>query len=147
MQDISGYGIKVTLRASTTLPAPVTFTQFADDADPVDIPSQQIADKAMGTNGDMVSWGKANPILMTMNLIPGTDDDKTMAVVAEANRPARGKRPARDVITAVITYPDGSVVTLTNGKLTDAPLASGVASTGRQKSKAYQFAFENRVGV
>lgn len=143
MADISGFGTVVNVLASNTFPSGVTFTQFADDGDSLDIPSIQIADKAMGVNGDLVTWSKANPLVVTINLIPNGDDDKNMAVIAEANRVGKGKQSARDVITMVVNYPDGRIATYTAGKLTDAMPGNAVASSGRYKTKPYSFAFEN----
>jgi hypothetical protein len=147
MTDISGFNTRVTIRASNTFPSGFTVTEFADDADPVDIPSQQIADKATGLNGHMVTWSKANPIPMTLSVIPDSEDDRNLSALAEANRVGRGKLSARDVITATIIYPDGSTSTLSGGVLTDAPLSTSVASAGRRKSKAYMFAFEGASGT
>jgi len=142
MQDISGFGSRVTVRASVTFPQGFTLTQFPDDADPFDSPALQIADKAMGLNGDMVKWSKANPVPLTLSVIPDTDDDRNMAVLFEANRVARGKQSARDVITVTIVYPDGKTKTFSQGCVTDGPPATGVASAGRKKTKSYVFAFE-----
>lgn len=142
MQDISGFGLRVVLRASVTFPQGVVLTQFADDADPFDAPAIQIADKAMGLNGDLVTWGKPNPITAVLNVIPGTDDDRNLAVLFEANRVARGKFPSGDVITLTALYPDGSQATYNNGKITDGIPGRPVASAGRQKTKPYSFAFE-----
>jgi hypothetical protein len=146
-QDVSGFGIRVNVVASSTFPVGFQVTQFADDADPFDIPSIQIADKAMGLNGDLVVWSKANPIAVTLNVIPGTDDDRNLAILLEANRVGRGKTSAQDTITMTAIYPSGAPLTLTAGRITDGPTGSSVASAGRLKSKAYVFAFENRIGA
>lgn len=143
MQDISGFGIRVNLRASVTFPQGITLSQFADDGDPFDSPSQQIMEAAMGLNGDMIVWSKANPIRPVVNVIPGSDDDRNLAVLAEANRVGRGKSSARDIITMTVIYPSGRSLTLTQGVMSDAILADPVASAGRLKTKAYAFAFEN----
>lgn len=145
-QDISGQGLGINLTASNTFPAGFIINQFADDADPLDIADIQIAETAMGLNGDMVSWNTANPIPMIINIIPGSDDDINLSILAEANRVGRGKISAKDKITANIIYPDGNIVTLTDGKITNAPTVTSVASAGRKKSKAYAFAFENKIG-
>lgn len=142
MQDVSGFGLRIRLTASVTFPAGITLTQFADDADPFDLPSVQVADKAMGLNGDMVVWSRANPIVTTLNVIPNTEDDRNLAILLNANRVSRGKNSARDVITMVGVYPDGRTVTLSNGKITDGVPGNGVASSGRLKTKPYAFAFE-----
>lgn len=142
MQNVSGFGSRIVLRASVTFPAGITITQFADDADPFDIPEVQIADTAMGLNGDMVVWTSPNPIATTLNIIPGTDDDRNLAALYEANRPARGKRPALDVITLTQVLPDNTSVTLSQGVITNGRPGQSAASSGRLKSKPYAFAFE-----
>lgn len=147
MADISGFGLKVTIRASQTFPSGFTVTQFADDADPFDTPSQQVKDKAMGLNGDLITWSKANPLLVTLNVIAATEDDRNLAALLEANRAAKGKNPVQDVITMTATYPDGRTRTLNAGAITDGIPSNSVASAGRFKSKAYQFAFENQAGA
>ena len=143
MTDISAFGIRVRLVASNTFPAGIDITQFADDGDSLDVPQQQIADKAMGVNGDLITWSKANPLLLNINVIPATDDDRNLSVLLEANRAARGKRPARDVITLTAIYADGSTQTWSNGAITDGTPGKALASSGRIKTKMYAFAFEN----
>jgi len=147
MADISGFGLVANIKASVSFPAGFQVSQFADDGDALDVPSMQLADKAMGLNGDLVTWSKAAPLVITMNVIPNSEDDKNLAVIAESNRVGKGKKSAQDVITVTVSYPDGKTVTYTNGKLTDAMPGNGVASAGRLKSKPYVFAFENVVGV
>lgn len=144
MNDISGFGLQINLVASKTFPQGITLTQFADDADPFDLPSMQIADKAMGVNGDLVVWNRANPIIPTINVIPGSDDDRNLQVLFEQNRVGKGKLGAGDEITMTGIYPDGSTITLTKGKITDGMPGKSLASAGRLKSKAYVFAFENQ---
>lgn len=141
-QDISGYGLRINLRASNTFPQGITLTQFADDGDPIDNPTQQITDKAMGLNGDMPYWSKANPIMATINLIPDSDDDRNMAALVAANIVGRNKRSAKDIITMTIVYPDGRTNTLNNGIIETGAVLTSVASAGRKKSKSYAFAFE-----
>lgn len=142
MQDISAFGIRVRLVASATFPAGITLTQFADDADSLDVPSQQIADKATGVNGDLVVWSRANPLNLTMNVIPKSEDDRNLQVLLEANRVGRGKRSARDVITVTAVYPDATTATWSNGAITDGIVGQAIASAGRMKSKPYIFTFE-----
>lgn len=145
MADISGFGLQINIVASRTFPQGFVVTQFADDADPFDMPSMQIADTGMGVNGDMVSWSLANPIKPTLNVIPGSDDDKNLQVLFEQNRVGKGKFGALDVITMTGVYPDGTTITLTNGKITDGMPGKSLASAGRLKSKNYAFAFENQI--
>lgn len=143
--DISGFGLQIRLLADKTFPAGVSITQFADDGDPFDLPSQQIADKAMGLNGDLLTWSKANPINITISVVPGSEDDINLGILFEANRVGKGKTSARDSITLTAIYPDESTITLTEGKITDGMPGNGIVSAGRMKTKAYQFSFENKV--
>ncbi|QKN82064.1 phage tail fiber protein [Scandinavium goeteborgense] len=142
MQDISGFGLQVRVIASKTFPAGFTVTAFADDSDPLDLPALQINDGAGGLNGDMVTWSTHNLIALALAVIPKSEDDKNLAVIYEANRAARGKKPAKDVITIVGIYPDGSTITLTPGVIKDGLPGNAVASAGRFKSKVYNFLFE-----
>ena len=145
--DISGFGAKLRVIASNTFPVGIEVSQFADDSDPLDIPSLQISDGGMGLNGDRVSWTVANEIPVTSNVIAGSEDDKNLALLFEANRAGRNKASAKDQITLIATYPDGQIVTLTGGSCREFMPAKSVSSDGRLKSRPYIFAFENQVSV
>jgi hypothetical protein len=147
MNDVSGFGLKIRVVASLSFPSGFDVTQFADDADPFAVPSQQVRDKAMGVNGDLIVWSKANPINISLSLIPKSEDDRNMAVLFENNRVGRGKQGSRDVITMVGIYPDGSTIMLTEGAITDGMPGRGVVSAGRLQTPTYQFSFENVAGT
>lgn len=146
MQNISGFQTKVNIIASVTFPVALYITEWADDSDPVDIPSLQIADKAMGLNGDLIVWSKANPINVTLDVIPQSFSDINLGILLEANRVGKNKIGSRDIITLNIFYPNNSFVTLINGAITDGMPVNSVASAGRLKTKSYSFSFENRIG-
>lgn len=142
-QDISGTGTVVVLNCSTTFPGlPLTISQFADDADPLDIPALQIADSAMGLNGDLLKWRKANVISMTLNVVPSSPDDVNLEILANANRVEQGKVSANDIITATITYPDGRIKTFTGGIIVQYMPGNSISSSMRLKTKPYVFQFQ-----
>lgn len=143
--DISGFGLRANVKASITFPNGFDITEWADDTDPLDSESIQIRDKAMGLNGDLVTWSKAMPLPVAMGVIPNSEADKNLAVLFEANRVGKGKTGARDVLTITYVYPDGSTATFSEGVITDGPATLSVASAGRIKTNVYKFAFENRV--
>ena len=147
MFNISGFGLSVNLIASTTYPIGVQLTQFADDADPLDVPSLQIGDVAMGLNGDLITWSKANPIKLTLNMIPDSTDDITLSILLAANRVGRGKASTRDNLTMTIFYPNQTFITLANGVITDGVPFAPTANSGRLKTRSYAMSFENYVGV
>lgn len=146
MQNISGFGLSINIVASKTFPVGLYIDQFADDTDPADLTNIQIADKAMGLNGDLIIWSKPNPIPINISVIPGSFADLNLAILLEANRVGRGKIGARDILTMNVNYPAGNFIILQRGAITDGPVASSVASSARLKSKTYSFAFENRIG-
>jgi hypothetical protein len=139
--NVSAFGTKVQLTASVTFPQGITITQFADDADGLDIPSIQIGDAAKGTNGDLVAWSKAAVENVTLNVIPGGENDKDLMTLYNANKATVGKTPARDEIKLVITHPDGTVDTKEGGTVTDYIPGMPFASSGRNKTKPYAFKF------
>lgn len=145
-QEISGFGTVVNIIASNTFPTGFTVTQFADDADPLDFASTQIANGAMGLNGDALFYSTAVLQPMVLNVIPNSEDDNNLQVLANANRVAQGKTFAQDIITATIIYPDGTTKVLTGGKLTQSPFGIGISSAGRMKTKQYEFLFQSISG-
>ncbi len=137
--NITGFGVVATIIASNTFPTGLPISQFADDADPILINDVRIADTAMGLNGDLMAWNKAIPLPITLNVIPGSDDDRNLQILADANRVSQGKNAAADVISITIIYPDSQTVILTGGIITDAAFGRGIQSSGRQKTKSYSF--------
>lgn len=142
MFDVSATGLSLTFKFSVTFPQGFTFTEFADDADGWDAPAIDIATTAMNLNGDLVVFSAPVPLLRTVNAIPGSPGQRNLAIAYEANRVAKGKRSARDIVTVIANYPDGSTETLSRGKMTNGMPGKSVASAGRIKSQAYTFAFE-----
>lgn len=147
MENISGFGLKLVITASTTFPAGMPVTQFADDTDPLDIPAITVAETGMGLNGDLATWSRATAIDVSLSVVPNGDDDRNLALLLEANRVAKGKRGARDVITLTAMYPDGRSKVLQQGTVISGTPANSVASSGRYKSRTYAFRFENISGT
>jgi len=140
--DVSGFGLQIRLRASRTFPQGITLTQFSDDADALDAPSVEIGGAAKGLNGDLITWSIANPTALTINVIPGSEDDKNLSALFSANFPQRGKTANKDIIDITVNWPDGSIDNHTGGVMTNGMPGQSVASAGRKKTRAYAFAFE-----
>ena len=147
--NISGYGLRIVVQASLSFPSGFTITEFADDGDPLDVPALTIGESAMGLNGDLISWSKANPIELTLSVIPNSAGDKNLQILLNNNRPGRGKVPIHDVIQLTAQYSQTSIFQLpgtylyTNGIITSGIPGNSVSSAGRVKTKAYTFSFEN----
>lgn len=143
MQNIAGFGTRVTLAASQSFPLGFGITKASDDADFIDIPVIQIADATMGLNGDLIIFSKANPIDITLNVIPNSPEDINLKIIFQANRPNLGIALVNDIITITVNYPDGNYLSLINGVLTSGMPGNSVASAGRLKTKPYAFKFES----
>ncbi|QEG13815.1 hypothetical protein TROPICALSUN_25 [Erwinia phage vB_EamM_TropicalSun] len=143
MINISGYGLQARLVASNTFPNGINITAFADDADSMDSPDFNLADTGNALNGELLVWAKPGPIEVGLNIVPTSDDDVNLDALAEANRVGKGKRGARDVISLVVTYPNGSVVTLNSGVMIVGSILPSVSQAGRFKTRSYRFRFEN----
>ncbi|MCC8381091.1 MULTISPECIES: phage tail fiber protein [Xenorhabdus] len=143
MYDISATGLSLVIQASTTFPAGIQITQFADDADPLDLPAVDIAQTGMDINGNLTYWSTPTPQTVTINVLAGSEEDENLAILLEANTAKKGRRHAGDIITLVASYGDGSTTTARNGKITNGSRGNSAASAGRLKSKQYTFVFQD----
>lgn len=144
MQYISGFDASLRIVASVTFPGGFTVTNWADDADAIEVAVKDIAEGAMGAGGDMVVWNVPKVIEMTINVIPDSQSDKNLQLLAQANTAVANKLLAKDVITATyVNQNDGMIQTFSNGAMTKAAPANSVAQSSRLKSKQYAFIFES----
>lgn len=142
MYDISASGVKGQMLASKTFPGGLSLSEWCDDSDPIDLPSVQIADTAKGINGDLLVWSKPELNKITLNVIPDGEDDENLQILFNANKVVRGRAAARDTINLIMTYPNGTKVTCSNGAITDGMPGQSASSAARKKTKSYQFTFE-----
>ena len=142
---VTGTGTKITIIAIPTFPAGVTISQFPDDQDPVSFGNQDIAEVAMGVNGDMIVWDRPSVINITLSVIPGTEDDKNLGILFDMNRVAKNKVSAQDKITMTVTSPGSDPKTYTGGAIIGGPAGDTVNGNTRRQTKQYFFAFENKI--
>lgn len=142
MLNISGFGYSAVITASKTFPNSFTLVDFADDGDPLDSPELPAADTGFGLNGDMLVWTHPQGVEVTFMVIPTSEGDINLDILLDANRVGKKKTSARDIINIVHTYPNGDVVTLSNGVIISGNMLPGVAGSGRLKSRPYKFRFE-----
>lgn len=143
MHNVSATGLKMRLVASLTFPAGFDITQFADDADPLNSENLTIAETAAALNGDLVAWGTPNVIPLTVAVLPDTDEDRNLSILWNVNRIGKNKVAVQDVITLVVTYPNGDQKILSNGVMISGPALNSGSSEGRLKTKEYGFSFES----
>lgn len=142
MENISGFGLTGRVTASKTFPNGFDVTKFADDSDPLDAPDLEIAETAFGLNGDMVTWSRPTGIEITIAVLPNSDEEANFAALVEANRVAKKKPGARDIVNIVLSYPNGSKAICSTGVSITGPVIQAVQSSGRMKTRQFKFRFE-----
>ena len=55
---------------------PGFLSQFADDADPLDLPATGYVKTGMDINGNLVSWSTPAPQTVTINVLAGSEEDQ-----------------------------------------------------------------------
>lgn len=143
MHNVSATGIKMRLVASLTFPAGFDITQFSDDGDPLNSENLAIAETAPALNGDLVAWSKPNVIPFTVSVLPDTDEDRNLSILWNVNRIGKNKLAVQDVITIVVTYPNGDQKILSSGVMVSGPALNSGTAEGRLKTKEYEFSFES----
>jgi len=143
--NISLFGLQVRLQASLTFPAGITLSAWADDQPPLESADIQVADSAMGPNGNLVIWQKPAVIPVTLSVIPNSEDDRNLTLLLEANRISKNKGLVPlDIITAVGVYQDGRTITLSQGIIMSGPAAPSGSQDGRLNSRRFGFSFEDK---
>lgn len=143
--NVSAMGIKVQIIAVPTYPVGVILTKFADDGDSIELPEMTIMQRGMGVNGDMVIWKTAVPCSFAVNLIPGTDECNDIERLFNLNMVQKNRVASTDVLTAIITHPNGKVTMLTDGYIEAGKPFQDYSSNGRAKSRRFSFVFQNNV--
>lgn len=145
MINLTATGTRMTLRSTLTLPFGVTITTHAPDGDPLDSPAMQSADTKMGANGDLIVHKTPVPIEINLTTVPGSEEDKALEILFDANRVAKNKVSYNDIISLVIQYPNGKTVVLTNGVITRGTPIMGITGDGRLKTRQWTLVFESKV--
>lgn len=147
-QNISGYGLSISMIASNTFPVGVLITDLVEDTDPFDIPELTIGEAKGTPNGKVIYWANCNPIMVNIAVIPNSYSDIQLAILLENNRPGENKVSNYDSITLSAIYPNNPEATLilSDGFILSGTPSTGMSGSGRQKSKTYGFAFGGKTG-
>ncbi len=147
MINISGTGTGIVIVALQSFPMGFNLTQFADDIDPLAAEEVEATGFEMLYDGSLFAFDKAAPIMLTVGVIAGSSDDINLKIMLQTRKSNVSILPFQDVVSAVISYPDGGRIILSNGALIKGPLIDGIQNTGRKKGNAYTFAFGSFAGA
>lgn len=143
--DVSAMGLKVLIKATPSFPLGIEVTHFADDGESLAISDLTTMESGMGVNGDLVVWRVATPCEAEINVIPNTDECKDLETLFNLNMTQNNRVSSKDVITMVVTHPNGKQTVLTNGYIIGGKPVQDYSSTGRANSRTFRFVFENNV--
>lgn len=143
LNEVSFNGGYIMLFAVPTYPNGVKIATFDAGQDPLDFGNTDIATTAMGVNGDMVAYRTPYTIDLSFNVIPFCDEDKILENVVQADRIQKGKTSGKNNIQLAVYYPNGRVITLVDGTITNAPLGYGAGSEGRINTRSYSISFRD----
>lgn len=143
MENISSFGLMAVLTSSRTFPVGLPITKFADDNDSIRVPEFKLGDGKMDLNGNLIRSKNAQPVPLSMALIPDSAEDQALAMLLNANRIAKTNPPVDDSITLVVHWPNSSIVTYTKGIIVGGPASLSGTGAGRLSSNVYTFEFED----
>ena len=145
MQNVTATGTRITLYSQPTFPNGITLSTLPADTDPLDSPAVQLAEWQTGANGDLILYKHPVPIEVNFSTVAGSEEDKALEILFDANRVAKNKISYNDVITLVIQYPDGHSAVLSNGFLVRGTAVIGISGDGKLKTRQWSCVFESKV--
>ena len=143
--DVSAMGLKVLVQATPSFPVGIEITHFSDDGDSLNIGDITTMETAMGVNGDLVVWRVATPCEIELNVIPGTQECEDLETLFNLNMTQKNRVSSKDIISMVITHPDGKQNLLTNGYIIGGKPVQDYSASGRANSRTFRFVFENNI--
>lgn len=147
MQDVTGWGTSVTVVALQTFPQGFKLTQFADDKDPLTIEDLEPVGYEMLYDGNLFAYDKAAPVMVSVSVIPNTEDDINLKILLQTKKGGIRLLPISDVTSMVISYPDGGMTILSGGTILSGPPADSINQAGRKIGNTYKFVFASIAGA
>ena len=141
--NVSNNNATAHIVASVTFPLGFDVEVKASDAAAFEFQNIDITSEEMTPNGAVVFWKPPQPLTLTLNVTPGTEECQNLETLFNANRIAANKTSANDVITLVLSYDNGQSVKLTNGHCKNYTPGFTVGQDGRTATKPFSFVFGN----
>jgi len=141
MIDISTAGSGVTIFSLSSFPMGFRLTAFADDVDALNIEATEVSGFEKLYDGNIFTFDKTSPILLTVGIIPNTEDDINLKIMLQKRKSTSSIIPVADDATIVIVYADGGRNVLSKGSILGGPIADSLSASGRKKSNEYHFVF------
>lgn len=141
MLNLTGEGLRITIMNTQTFPFGFSLEHFSDDVDPILVEPAELVGFEMLLDGTLFDYQKASPTLITLSIIPGTEDDTNLRQLLMAKNGGTSLIPLPDATVMTIAYGDGGTTIYSNGTIISGPFSPSVATNGRTKGNLFKFAF------
>ena len=119
-----------------------------DDANPVEFPDTEVSTVGVNCNGNMIRNAKPNVVMMSVTVIPCTDDDKFLydlwrqyRVQDGVNNAARWEKPISARINVQGLNKKKSSWSFRDGTMVSGPGGPSSNGEGKMQGRTYTFAF------
>lgn len=147
MIDVSAFGTGITIVATSSFPMGFGLSSFADDEDPISISEVEVSGFEKLYDGSIFTFDKTSPILLSVGVMPNTDDDTNLKILMQMRKSSPQLLPLPDTTSMVINYADGGRVILSQGIILSGALADSITTQGRKKGNVYHFVFGTFAGA
>lgn len=139
--DVSFAGSGVTI-------AGIPIRNFMDDANPLEFPDSEVTSFGVNCNGVMVRHAKPSAVIMSVTVIPGSDEDDKLYKLWISYRVQDGKNKA-DVwakgLTASVSVGNTQMkrrsYSFSGGTMISGPGGPSAGAEGKMRGRTYTFAF------
>lgn len=146
IQDVSFAGSSITIAWAGG--AGTVITQFMDDANPIDIQDVEVSTVGVNCNGSMIRNAKPNLIMVSVTVIPNSDDDMALRSMWRKFRvqgTGSGNWSKSVSLTVNLGTQDSKTkkrsYSYTNGTMVSGPGGPVSNAEGKMQGRTYTFAF------
>ena len=139
----------VSFAGSTITIAGITIQNFMDDANPIELQDVEVSSVGVNLNGCIIRNAKPNIIMMSVTVIPGSEEDSRLYDLWRKYRVQNGVNNASTVwsqsLTASIACANGllkkSNYRFGGGTMVSGPPGPSASAEGKMQGRTYTFAF------
>lgn len=138
--------IDVSFAGSVVTVAGITINNFMDDANPVEFPDVEVSGVGVNCNGIMIRHAKPNVVIMSVTVIPGSQEDHKLYDLWMSYRVQNGINNAgvweKSLTGSVSTKGNrSSNYSFSGGTMVSGPGGPSANGEGKMTGRTYTFAF------
>lgn len=138
--------LDVSFAGSTVTVAGITIKNFMDDANPVEFQDTEVSSVGVNCNGIMIRNARPNVIMMSITVIPGSDDEMKLYDLWKKYRVQDGRNNAgqweTSLTASIVTKGTrGRTYSFTGGTMVSGPAGPAANAEGKMQGRTFSFAF------